>query len=62
MEDMPQSTLQDVIINASAALSDIAKPPEMPAVQPNVPEIAPMVFELTSREKRRASPLLSLSY
>lgn len=43
------------IINASGALSDIDKPPETPAVQPNVPEIVSMVFELTSREKKGAS-------
>lgn len=57
MENKPQSTLTLMggIINASGALSDIDKPPETPAVQPNVPEIVSMVFELTSREKKGAS-------
>lgn len=45
-------TLLGGIRNASGALSDIDKPPETPALQPNVPEIVPMVFELMSREKK----------
>ena len=55
MENKPQLTLTGGIINASGALSDIDKPLEGPAVQLNVPEIVPMVFELTSREKKGAS-------
>lgn len=43
------------IINASGALSDIDKPPETQALQPNVPEIVPMVFELMSGEKKGVS-------
>lgn len=64
MENKPQSTLTGRIINASGALSDIDKPPEIPAVQPNIPEIVPRVFELTAREKKGASPFhfLYLTY
>ena len=47
--------LRGGLINASGALSDIDKPLEMPAVQPKVLQIVPMVFELTSREKKEAS-------
>lgn len=60
--DEPHSTLKGGIINVSGALGDIDKPPEVPAVQPNVPEIAPMVFEFTPKERKRASISFFLSH